>query len=98
VNPLMIASIFAAAMASLAIIAVQYRVRSRKRIEAPRRPELARAIRQEDGHVVIPSGGARAGKAGDGRKPVEATQTKQQQAVALEHQVDDTIRRLILMN
>jgi hypothetical protein len=97
VQPMLITSMIVLASAvAMIIVTVQYRARHKDGVEMSRRPEFASVIRQDHGHVVIPSGSATTGKAGDGKKPAAAT--KQQQATALEHQVDDTIRRLILMN
>ncbi len=95
-QPSMIASIIVVALAVVLILAAQRKARHKSGIEMTRRPELASVIREDHGHVVVPSSSATTGKAGDGKKP--APTTKQQQAAALEHQVDDTIRRLILMN
>jgi len=91
VQPLLISSIFVVVLVAGAFALLQLRARRNKGMGRHELSEFAGAFRGDAGHVIIPSAvGKVSGKAA-------ALATKQQQAAALETQVDDTIRRLILM-
>ncbi len=85
-------------LATLSIVAVTYTARSRRQLALANRPGL-RLTHSDEGSVVLPVRDAKSVPTGRGAKKLAlTTAAKQQQAVALDHQVDDTIRRLILMN
>jgi len=94
---LSIVLIIAVSLAVAGIVSVRYRARLDKGVDVTGRRDLAGAISQEDGHVLISSVTEAAGKVREGGKQALALLKKQEQATALEHQVDDTISRLILM-
>jgi hypothetical protein len=82
-------------LASMAIVVVTYTAKSRRQMALANRPER-RLTHSDEGSVVLPVRDARADKAA--KKLALTPAARQEQAVALDHQVDDTIRRLILMN
>jgi hypothetical protein len=85
-------------LASLAIVAVTYTAKSRRQLVLTNRPER-RLAHSDEGSVVLPVRDPQSAPTSrSGKKLALATAAKQEQAVALDHQVDDTIRRLILMS
>jgi hypothetical protein len=85
-------------LASMAIVAVTYTAKSRRQLALANRPER-RLAHSDEGSVVLPVRDAQSAPTGKAAKKLALTPAaKKEQAVALDHQVDDTIRRLILMN
>ena len=101
-HPLLIASIFVVAMASPAIVAVKYAAKPRKQLALASHPARSGFTRSDEGSVVLPVRLQDSIPAKPGLRQQETAKTgkqaKQQQASALDRQVDDVIRRLILMN
>ena len=96
-NPMFIGLILVT-LASLAIVAMTYSAKSRRQLALSNRPER-RLAHSDEGSVVLPVRDAKSVPTGKAAKKLARTPAaRQEQAVALDHQVDDTIRRLILMN
>ncbi len=96
-NPMFIGLILVT-LASMAIVAVTYTAKSRRQLALANRPER-RLAHSDEGSVVLPVRDAQSARADKAAKKLALTPAaKQEQAVALDHQVEDTIRRLILMN
>jgi hypothetical protein len=97
VNPMFIGLILVT-LASMAIVAMTYAAKSRRQLAPANRPER-RIAHSDEGSVVLPVRNAQSASTGKAAKKLALTPAaRQEQAVALDHQVDDTIRRLILMN
>jgi hypothetical protein len=97
VNPMFIGLILVT-LASLAIVAMTYTAKSRRQLALANRPER-RLAHSDEGSVVLPVRDAKSVPTGKAAKKLALTPAaRQEQAVALDHQVDDTIRRLILLN
>ncbi len=96
---LLIALIFVVTMALPALLIVRYAVKPRQELALSPSPARRRLSRSDEGCVVVPIRIRETVPAIKGLLKLEQEKsTKQQQASALDHQVDDTIRRLILMN
>ncbi len=96
--PMLIAMIFVVAMAAPAIVAVRYTVKPRRELALAHGP-AGRHTRSGEGSMVLPVRDPQSVSTGREAKKLTlmlASANKQQQASALEHQVDDTIDRLIL--
>ena len=98
-NPLLIALFFVVAMALPAVLVVKHTVKPKPELALAHSPARRWITRSDEGSVVVPVRAPESDAANKGSKKLElAKPTKQQQASDLDHQVDDTIRRLILMN
>ncbi len=85
-------------LASMAIVAVTYTAKSRRQMALANRPER-RLAHSDEGSVVLPVRDAQSAPTSKAAKKLALTSAaRQEQAVALDQKVDDTIRRLILMN
>lgn len=99
VNPLLIALIFVLAMALPAVLVVKYAVRPRREPALANSPARRRHSHSEEGSVIVPVRASETAPASPKSGLLKlAKLNKEQQASAIEHQVDDTIRRLILMS
>lgn len=94
-HPLLIASIFVVTTASSAIVAVKYTLRPKQHLAPAPGPSWPWPPRSIEGSVALPD------QVPEHVRPglLESVKLSQQEkANALNRQVDDTIRRLILMN
>lgn len=98
-NPLVTALIFVVAMALPAFLVVQYTVKPRRQLALAQSPAHRRLTQSEEGSVVMPFRARQSDAAGANSGLLKAAKpTKEQLASALDHQVEDTIRKLILMS
>jgi hypothetical protein len=93
VNPLYIALVLLS-FTTLAIAAVAYTAKSRRQVALSLRPK--QLAHSDEGSVVVPV--RNSASTSRAAKKLELFTANQEQAVALDQKVDDTIRRLILMN
>jgi hypothetical protein len=98
-HPLMIALIFVVTMALPAFVAVRLTGRPKQELALAHAPARQRLTRSEEGSVVVPTRAPETVPASPKLSVLKlAKPNKEQQASALDHQVEDTIRRLILMS
>jgi hypothetical protein len=96
---MLIALIFVVAMALPAALVVKYTVRPKGERALANSPVRRRHTHSEEGSVVVPVRASETAPASPKPGLLKlAKPNKEQQASAIEHQVDDTIRRLILMS
>ena len=98
-NQLMIALTFVVTMALPAFLVVQYAVKPRRQLALAQSPAHRRLTRSEEGSVVVPIRASKSDAASTAASLLKAAKpSKEQLASALDHQVEDTIRKLILMS
>jgi hypothetical protein len=96
-NPMFI-SLILVTLALMAVVAVTYANKSRRQLAVANRPGR-RLTHSDEGSVVLPVRAPESAPISRAAKKLAlSTAAKKEQAVELDHQVDDTIRRLILMS
>ena len=96
-HPLLIALIFVVTTASSAIVAVKYTVKPKRQPAPAPRPSWEPLPRSIEGSMAFPDRVPASVPEQVGPKLLTLmTRTKQQQASALDHQVDEVIHRFIL--